>query len=453
MDGQQAAAAKQFSAGMHGTDIAAAAGRIQAERAAFNANLARIEESLTGVKPPPASSLGQATSAGRAGRAIAHVAGPIGASSAAALLVGEVAAAASRATMLQSRRGHRHAAGPEVSGSVDPARLGGRARPYSLADAPGIAQGPPASAMQRRAVRSLGARLAADAGVRSGAGLSGPRTGSAGVGSAGLEGGHDAMDAVGGLDWAEALEPGHNDVDTAMRAASGGGSAGADVAPALPPLPAAVAAQPSLARAQYSSSTSGTLQAGRAGKGERSSTTSRRGARLAKGRSKAEQAAELSAEQRREAEEEELLSRYPPMSRRHERTITIGTAARGEPSLYFAGDGHLFAGSNPARRLHASDAPALIREYELGVYLAGRQASREKVEAAQEAMEAVREANTPLHMAHWARVRHGWRGLRDVYHFGQPGDSAPFANGPAGNDGDTGTYTDDLTSDGGSTAL
>lgn len=458
MDGQHAAAAKHFSVGMHGTDIAAAAGRIQAERAAFNANLARIEESLTGVNPLSSSSsaslLGppstMATSAGRAGRPIADVAGPIGASSAAALLVGEVAAAASRASMLQSRRGGRgppaNAAAPH--GVRDAARLLGKAQPYCLADAPGIAQGPPASAMHQRAVRSLEARLAADAGIRSGTGLAFGATGSAGMGAVGLEEGKDAMEAVGGLDWAEALEPEHDNVDTAMRAAAG--SAGMDVAPSLPPLPAAAATQPSLARARYASSATTSRVALTAG---RSSTSSRRGAALAESRSKAEQAAELSAEQRQEAEEEELLARYPPMSRRHERTISIGTAARGEPSLYFAGDGHLFGGSNPARRLHASDAPSLLREYEIGVYLAGKRATRDKVEAAQEALRAVRGANTSLHLAHWARVRHGWRSLRDAYHFGQPGDAAPFAANADGMDDGTGSFTEDRGSDAGSVTI
>jgi len=431
-DGAHTAAVNLFAAGKQATDVAAAAAEIRAERARLAAAAADASDLAPALAAEARRLADEASLVGRpAGGAVADVAGPLGGSSAAAMLVGEIAAAAARASMMRSRRGRRdprrpgETAGRETAGGRattsgrarghgDPFHGGGgagraaspaprgRARDFTLLDAPGAAQGPPEESVGALPVSAIAGRLAADPRLRSGAGLT---TGLPGPGA-----GHGDPDSAGGVDWGEAAGHDHDDVDAAMARTLRNRPRG----PALPPLPASVATQPSRARAGGAGSAAGT--GGGAGGG----------GTPAGPRSLAVRAAELSAEQRAEAEAEEMLERYPPMSTRHERKVSVAVASRGEPSLYFAGDGHLFEGSDGRRHLHASDSLSLIRGYELAVAGAAQRARHSRADEAAEAVTAVRDANASLHMAHWARVRQGWRGLRDEYHFGLPGDGGPF---------------------------
>uniref|UniRef100_A0A7S0K1B3 Uncharacterized protein n=1 Tax=Cafeteria roenbergensis TaxID=33653 RepID=A0A7S0K1B3_CAFRO len=287
-------------------------------------------------------------------------------------------------------------------------------RRYRLGDAPGASIGPPREAMDHQQLRGIAARLAADPRMRSGAGLGSARTLRAG---GGLSDDHLQPDTAGGVDWDEAAGDQHADVDLAMRA----------LGPSLPPLPAAVATRPALSGTEPREAASG--GASRHTAGDHAADEPAVGSGGQSKRSAAERAAEAAALQREEADEEEMLARYPPMSTRHERSVSVAVAARGEPSLYLCGDGHLFEGSDKRRRLHSSDALWLIRQYELASARARQQALHSRVEAAKEAARLVREANVPIHLAHWERVRENWRSLRETYHFGRPGDPGPFDEG------------------------
>jgi hypothetical protein len=369
--------------------------------------------------------LGSGTIQGIApGSTVADVAGPLGGTAAATLLVGEIAASAARVRLLQSRRGTRR-------------------KDYGLSDAPQEAQGPPSSSFQGASLQSIKSRLAADLRLRYGAGLA-DRPGELPP----LAGG-DKADDVGGVDWMEAMGEEHRDVDEATRFAAG---ASLGVPPVLPARAAALATtapalagrfegrrkeasraapqqeEPTMdeegvtARTGPSTHRSGALSSARTG----------REAKPPKGRSDAIKSAELSTEQRQEAQEEEMLARFPPMSRRHERKVSVAVAARGDPDLYFAGDGHVFEGSNRSRRVHPSDSLKLLRQYEIAVQLAHARVAREGATLRTDDVAVVREANVEVHNAHWMNLRANWRTQRDFYHFGKPQDAGPgVPNTPA----------------------